>query len=48
MLRVTTVFRREDGEWKVVHRHGDPLASQAAAQMVERLSASDHQAPAAS
>lgn len=22
-LRVTTVFRREDGEWKVVHRHGD-------------------------
>ena len=23
-LRVTTVFRREDGAWKVVHRHGDP------------------------
>ena len=23
-LRVTTVFRREDGDWKVVHRHGDP------------------------
>jgi ketosteroid isomerase-like protein len=23
-LRVTTVLRREDGEWKVVHRHGDP------------------------
>jgi ketosteroid isomerase-like protein len=22
-LRVTTVFRREHGEWKVVHRHGD-------------------------
>ena len=26
-LRVTTVFRREDGEWKVVHRHGDALAA---------------------
>jgi ketosteroid isomerase-like protein len=38
MLRVTTVFRREDGEWKVVHRHGDPLASKAAAALAERLS----------
>ena|SRR5215204_373646 len=24
-LRVTTIFCREDGEWKVVHRHGDAL-----------------------
>jgi ketosteroid isomerase-like protein len=23
-LRVTTIFRREDGEWRIVHRHGDP------------------------
>lgn len=24
-LRVTQVYRREDGEWKVIHRHGDRL-----------------------
>lgn len=24
-LRVTHVYRREDGEWKIVHRHGDAL-----------------------
>jgi hypothetical protein len=24
-LRVTQVYRREHGEWKVVHRHADPL-----------------------
>jgi ketosteroid isomerase-like protein len=26
-LRVTHVYRRENGEWKIVHRHGDGLAS---------------------
>jgi ketosteroid isomerase-like protein len=26
-LRVTMVFRPEDGEWKVVHRHADPTTT---------------------
>ena len=37
MLRVTTVFRREDGEWRIVHRHGDPLASSTARELMQRL-----------
>jgi ketosteroid isomerase-like protein len=27
-LRVTQVYRREDGAWKVAHRHGDTLSSE--------------------
>ena len=38
VLRVTTVFRREDGDWKVVHRHADPLASPAAGEALQQLS----------
>ncbi|MBD1543604.1 nuclear transport factor 2 family protein [Arthrobacter sp. IA7] len=26
VLRATQVYRREDGEWKVVHRHADTVA----------------------
>lgn len=29
-LRVTTVFRREEGRWRPVHRHGDPYDAGAA------------------
>lgn len=31
-LRVTTIYRREDGAWKIVHRHGDPVPESAGAQ----------------
>jgi ketosteroid isomerase-like protein len=26
-LRVTHVYRREDGDWKIVHRHGDKVSA---------------------
>jgi hypothetical protein len=29
VLRATMVFRAEDGEWKITHRHADPLNPQA-------------------
>ncbi len=33
-LRVTHVFRKEDGEWKLVHRHADPLINKTAPDAV--------------
>ena len=37
-LRVTTVFRREDGQWKIAHRHADPMpASDAARSQLTRF-----------
>jgi hypothetical protein len=33
-LRVTYVFRKEDGRWKVLHRHADPLVETTASGFV--------------
>jgi ketosteroid isomerase-like protein len=33
-LRATMIFRPEDGEWKVVHRHADPIITQQPAESV--------------
>ena len=33
-LRVTSVFRPEDGAWKVVHRHADPITVERPAESV--------------
>ena len=31
-LRVTTAFRLEDGEWRIVHRHADPITEERSVQ----------------
>lgn len=33
-LRVTSVFRSEDGRWKLVHRHADPITTPQTAESV--------------
>jgi ketosteroid isomerase-like protein len=33
-LRTTMIFRPEDGEWKIVHRHADPITTPQPAESV--------------
>ena len=33
-VRATNIFRPEDGEWKIVHRHADPITTPQAAESV--------------
>lgn len=40
VLRVTHVFRREEGQWRIVHRHGDALESPDRGAITERLAGS--------
>jgi ketosteroid isomerase-like protein len=47
VLRATTLFRRENGAWKVVHRHGDGIAAEDAA-VVSALTAPASHGPAGS
>lgn len=40
-LRVTLVFRRDEGEWRLVHRHADPFAKGVSLEQAARIARGD-------
>ncbi len=42
-LRVTLVFRRDDDEWRLVHRHADPLVHPISEELLGALLRGDHE-----
>ena len=43
-LRITLVFRRDDGEWRLVHRHADPLTRPIDPDLFAAIARGDHAA----
>ncbi|MGB8383888.1 MAG: nuclear transport factor 2 family protein [Dermatophilaceae bacterium] len=41
-LRVTLVFRRESGAWRLVHRHADPLTRATDPELCAAIARGDH------
>jgi ketosteroid isomerase-like protein len=44
-LRITLVFRREDGTWRLVHRHADPLTRPIDPALFAEIARGEHTAP---
>jgi ketosteroid isomerase-like protein len=43
-LRITLVFRRDDGAWRLVHRHADPLTRPIDPALFAAIARGDHTA----
>jgi hypothetical protein len=44
-LRITLVFRRDDGGWRLVHRHADPLTRPVNPELFAAIARGEHAAP---
>ena len=43
-LRITLIFRREDDEWRLVHRRADPLTRPIGPDLLAAIARGDHSA----